>query len=69
MTQKQNKVQGVQGELTDEQLEGVNGGMMIPVLPKVTYPKLHAPSSIAQGEINSNSTDNNLPDSGGGIIK
>jgi len=59
------------GELADSELEGVQGGNSISILtkmPNYTGPKLHAPGSIAQGEINSDSTNDNLPDSGGGII-
>jgi len=55
-------------ELTEDQLDKVAGGTQIS--PSYHGPKLHAPASIAQGEINSNSTDSNLPDSGGdGIIR
>jgi hypothetical protein len=58
-------------ELSDSELQGIAGGLFISLvtkMPNYTGPKLHVPSSIAGGEINSNSTDNNLPDSGGGII-
>jgi hypothetical protein len=55
--------------LNDKELEGVVGGNSIEKYPKANRPKLHVPGSIAQGEINSNSTDDNLSDSGGdGII-
>jgi hypothetical protein len=59
------------GELTFQELEGVQGGNSISILtkmPNYAGPKLHAPGSIAQGEINDNTTDDNLPDSGGGLI-
>jgi hypothetical protein len=59
------------GELSDEQLGHAQGGNSISIeakMPDYTGPKLHAPGSIAQGEINSNSTDDNLSDSGGGVI-
>jgi hypothetical protein len=55
--------------LSDKELEGVVGGNSIEKFPSPNRPKLHVPGSIAQGEINSNSTDDNLSDSGGdGII-
>lgn len=59
------------GELAEEELDQVQGGNSISIVTKMPGyqgPKLHAPGSIAQGEINSNSTDDNLSDSGGGII-
>jgi len=60
------------GQLTDHELEGVHGGRAISIvskLPGYTGPKAHVPGSVPQGEINSDSADDNLPDSGGdGII-
>jgi hypothetical protein len=61
-------------ELTEQQLKDVNGGLFIdPItkMPNYTGPKVgqaYKNGSIAQQEINSDATDNNLSDSGGGII-
>jgi len=60
------KREPIPGALDDKELDGVQGGTAIPVTGPAIKPK--APGSIAQGEINSNSTDDNLPDSGGGVI-
>jgi hypothetical protein len=54
------------GELKDEELERVQGGISISIvtkLPGYNGPKLHAPTgSIAQGDTLDNTlTDNNLP--------
>jgi len=70
------------GELTDAELEGVAGGQFVtnPVTtPDPFRPKFGPPNSIAGGELGgtlggdnplaSNSTDNNLPQNGGGVIK
>ena len=54
--------------LDDRELEAVRGGNSISKFPNPRKPKFGPAGSIAQGEINSNSTDDNLPDSGGGII-
>jgi hypothetical protein len=62
------KIQNATNDLTDQQLDGVQGGNSIDKFPSPRTPKFGPPGSIAQGEINSNSTDDNLPDSGGGII-
>jgi hypothetical protein len=53
------------GELDDKELQGVQGGVAIPV----TGPALHsvAPGSIAQGDTIDN--NDNLPDAGGGVVK
>jgi bacteriocin-like protein len=61
-------------ELNDDQLKEVSGGNQInPItkLPGYTGPYVgmaYKNGSIAQQEINSDATDNNLPDSGGGVI-
>jgi hypothetical protein len=58
----------IPGELTDEQLNDVHGGVQIPVSPDKGAPKVFQVSgSIAQGDTISN--DDNLPDAGGGVIK
>ncbi len=54
------------GELTDDQLESVQGGNSISIvtkMPNYTGPKLHAPTgSIAQGDTLDNTlTENDLP--------
>ena len=57
------------GELTSQELEGVQGGNSISILtkmPNYTGPKLHAPGSIAQGDTIDN--EDNLSDAGGGVI-
>jgi hypothetical protein len=61
-------------ELNNEQLNDVNGGQFID--PKTKAPNYTGPyvgmaykgTSIAQQEINSNATDDNMTDSGGGVI-
>ena len=50
--------------LTDKELEGVQGGLGIPVTGPALKPKV--PGSIAQGD--TISIDNNLPDAGGGVV-
>jgi hypothetical protein len=62
-------------QLSNEELESVQGGQGIdPItkMPNYQGPKLGAPKgSIAQGEINVTGglgDDDNMPDSGGGII-
>jgi hypothetical protein len=74
MTPKQNaekKMREMCG-LSDDQLAMVVGGNRVAIgtqLPNWHGPKYGPPSgSIAAGEINSNALDNNLPDSGGGIV-
>jgi hypothetical protein len=52
------------GELNDKDLEGVQGGLSIPITGPVLKP--HAPASIAQGDTIDN--NDNLPDAGGGVI-
>jgi hypothetical protein len=54
--------------ISDKELEGAVGGNSIDKNPDPFRPKFQVPGSIAQGEINSNSTDDNLSDSGGGVI-
>jgi hypothetical protein len=55
--------------ISEKELEGVVGGNSIDRFPQRNRPRLHVSASIAQGEINRNSTDDNLSDSGGdGII-
>jgi hypothetical protein len=66
MTLKNDKL--ANGELSEEQLAKAAGGNRISLVPNPRQPKFGPAGSIAQGEINSNSTDDNLPDSGGGII-
>jgi hypothetical protein len=72
MTQKHNAEKKTleMCRLSDDQLAKVVGGNhILPVWERgFHYPKYGPPKSIAQGEINSNSLDNRLPDSGGGII-
>ncbi len=62
------KIQNASKELTDQQLEGVQGGNSISKFPSPRTPKFGPPSSIAGGEIETNSTDDNLPGNGGGVI-
>jgi len=58
----------IAGELSDEQLNDVQGGVNIAVSPDKGAPKVfQVAGSIAQGDTISN--DDNLPDAGGGVIK
>jgi hypothetical protein len=71
MTPKQNaekKMREMCG-LSDDQLALVVGGNRVSLFPSYHGPK-YGPQqgSIAASEINSNALDNNLPDSGGGIV-
>ena len=51
-----------QTELTDKELAGAQGGNSIDRLhPSPRTPTFGPAASIAQGELNSNSTDDNLP--------
>ena len=47
--------------LTDEELSNVSGGNSIDKIPNIRTPKFGPASSISQGEVNSDQTDNNLP--------
>ena len=47
--------------LTEDELALVVGGNRISLVPNPRQPKFGPPASIAQGEVNSNQTDNNLP--------
>jgi hypothetical protein len=53
-------------ELTDEQLDKVAGGLILN--PTQHAPKSSVPTSIAAGEITSDTLDNNLPGNGGNVI-
>jgi hypothetical protein len=59
------KQQPTSDELDNKELEGVQGGVAIPV----SGPALHstAPGSIAQGDTIDN--NDNLPDAGGNVIR
>ncbi len=57
-------------ELSEKEIEGVQGGRAISLIermPNSPGPKMSF-GSPAAGEINSDSADNNLPDSNGGRI-
>jgi hypothetical protein len=47
--------------LSDEQLRAVSGGNQIDKIPNPRAPKFGPAASIAQGEVNSDQTDNNMP--------
>jgi hypothetical protein len=59
------KKQPIAGELDNEELEAVQGGMSIPVTGPAVKPS--APGSIAQGDTIDN--NDNLPDAGGGVVR
>ena len=61
LTIRSNTLARADCELTDDQLSGVSGGNSISKFPSVRTPKFGPAPSIAQGEINSDQTDNNLP--------
>jgi hypothetical protein len=56
------------GEQEPDQVQVGNSISIVTKMPDYQGPKPHAPGSIAHSEINSDSTDDNLPDSGGGVI-
>jgi hypothetical protein len=53
-------------ELTEEQLDNVAGGLILN--PTQHAPKSSVPTSIAAGEITTDSLNDNLPGNGGGVI-
>jgi hypothetical protein len=61
-------------ELNAEELSAVSGGNRVDPITKMPgytgryVGMAYKNGSIAQQEINSDATDNNLPDSGGGVI-
>jgi hypothetical protein len=60
--------QNIPGELNDEQLADVQGGVARYISPDKGAPNVFGVSgSIAQGDTISN--DDNLPDAGGGVVK
>jgi hypothetical protein len=63
------KEPNITGELTDQDLEAVQGGAIISAATTIgsrTGPKASNSGSIAQGDTISN--DDNLPDAGGNVI-
>jgi hypothetical protein len=66
MTDKKQNEQACKGELTDEQLDQVAGGLILN--PTQHSPKPQSNSSIAAGEITTDSLNDNLPGNGGGVI-
>jgi hypothetical protein len=56
------------GELSDNDLDQVAGGLNITPVPKSTAPKSGPPTSIAAGEVTTDTLDDNLPGNGGGVI-
>jgi hypothetical protein len=58
----------VMSDLTDEELQGVQGGRAISLIARLPggSPKSNTPGSIAQGDTISN--NDNLPDAGGGVV-
>jgi len=60
---------GIGGELTDNELEGAVGGFYAPFVPNPATPKPQQTASIAEGEISDNSISDDLPSSGGPVIR